>query len=729
LYVPWVTVRLIAEVLGVTERTAQRWAKKEGWKGIKLNKRGDTVYFFETLPPNIQKALAAKVDVSPAIIPELAPEAALEPAKKIINTPTIKGIANTMPDWSPERAIGPDVMRNKNVEKWARIVQEAQAVPPGWKKRAWMEAVAAKHGTTFQTVYRRIKRYEEAGLAGLVQTKRTKGSPKAWDDQALDWWIGLVLKREHRKIDRRVLYGILCQEAASQGWRIGSYESALWWLKKKVTPQLLALQRGGLRALDNTLPPVLRDYSDLEPFEILVGDQHRFDFWVVDEETGEVFRPEGYFWQDLRTRLFFGGALDRKYDSYLIGLALRMGLMVYGAFGSIYTDWGKPETSRYLMGIMRDMRTIGLGVEREVDAPLGADGDPEEINPLAIIPGTHKKAIVRNAKAKMIEGTFSTLEGILRSEFRVPGYVKDLGGPAEENEVDQKEIERLAKAGKLLTFWEFARVVMRAMDYYNNERPHRGVRKEWRGRPRPKAPTPMDALRNCYTRGWRPGPVSQEAIDLIFLPSARRTVDRGRITFEREYYEHDALVTLNGERVECRYDPLDPGWLLVFREGRYLCTARPVEYSSMKDRELASRKIHEKRRRRKGFILEYKRYTSAIPDFRRFSKVPAIEKAAALVGKEKRRRLEERKKLAEPTAEEIQAAVERIENYRPAPVRPIFASKRDRYQWILEQEAAGARLREEDLAFRADFESSLDDDTREYWQVYKEGLRIQEAAG
>ena len=36
-------------------------------------------------------------------------------------------------------------------------------------------------------------------------------------------------------------------------------------------------------------------------------------------------------------------------------------------------------------------------------------------------PGTHKKAIVKNAKAKMIEGTFDKLERILRSRFQYLG--------------------------------------------------------------------------------------------------------------------------------------------------------------------------------------------------------------------------------------------------------------------------------------------------------------------
>jgi hypothetical protein len=101
-----------------------------------------------------------------------------------------------------------------------------------------------------------------------------------------------------------------------------------------------------------------------------VGDQHRFDFWVVDDDTGEVFRPEGYFWQDLRTRIIYGAAVDCRYDAWLIGLALRVGIAIFGAFGSIYTDNGRPELSRYLAGILADMRALGLEWERTLDVPV-----------------------------------------------------------------------------------------------------------------------------------------------------------------------------------------------------------------------------------------------------------------------------------------------------------------------------------------------------------------------
>ena len=726
------TAKELAEARGVTKQAVMIKANKENWPHEKVNGRGDRRFYICKLPLEEQKALAAAGKVPMSALPMLAPEAALE---VINNAPTIApviagydGAGNTA--WSDETAIDMSVIRDPRVSRWARIVQEAMTVPSGCKKRAWIQDVANRHKTTLSTIYRQIDKYNKKGLAGLKHTKGNKMQPRSWSPEALDFFVGLVLKREHRKISKDSLYSVLLVEAEQRGWQTGSYESALWWARQRITPQLLALQRGGVRALDNTLPPVIRDYSDIGPFEILVGDQHRFDFWVVDEETGEVFRPEGYFWQDLRTRCFYGGAIDKKYDSYLMGLALRMGLKIFGPFGSIYTDHGKPEESNYIMGIMKDMRTLGLEARQTVDAHIDIeDGDPAEINPLAGIAGTHRKAIVQNAKAKMIEGTNRVLEGVLRDHFLVPGHVKKLGASQEENEVDQKEVESLARSGKLLTYREFCLTVLKAMDYYNNHQ-HRGVRKEWAWRPKPKTATPMDCLKHCCTDGWKPVMLSDEAIDLVFLPRAQRVIDRGRITFQSEIYTDDRLIELHGQKVEVRYDPLDPDWLLVFKNNEYMARALPVEYSSMKDLTLAQRKIEEKRRQRKGFILEYRTLTSAIPDVKEYSKIPRIEKAAALIGDAKRKQIAERAEINRPMSdEELTMEVNRLEAQgtgrkaqgKKLPARPgYFMSELDRYKWIVNFETAGGELDEADSEFKLDYESGMNDEQKEHWAVVRE---------
>ena len=95
----------------------------------------------------------------------------------------------------------------------------------------------------------------------------------------------------------------------------------------------------------------------------------------------------------------------------------------------------------------------------------------------------------------------------------------------------------------------------------------------------------MDCLKMCCIDGWRPRWLSESATDLVFLAKVTRgrVVDRGRIMLKNIPYEHDAMITLHSQRVDVRFDPMDPEWVLIFQNGEFICCAEPVEHSSMKD--------------------------------------------------------------------------------------------------------------------------------------------------
>jgi putative transposase len=725
-----VTAAQIASATGKTIRAINKRAQKQGWQHETSHGNGTIKkqYALSCLPADIQKCMVERMeniaDVITNDIPVLCPEAALAVSSRIAGA-DLPGTHTGISSFASDTVLSEKTLRDPRVRRIANMVQDALCVPSGIKKSKWIRMTAQKHDIHHTTLYKYIKRYQKQGLAGLMHVKKNRGKPRAWDDEALDYWIGLCLKREHRKIAKDALYNILAAEAEKRGWRIGSYESALGWYNEKVTPQLLALQRGGVRALDNVLPPVLRSYADLAPFEILVGDQHRFDFWVMDDNTGEIFRPEAFFWQDLRTRCFYGAAVDKKYDSQLVGLALRMGCHIFGALTAIYTDNGKPELSRYIMGILSAIRSLGMRAERTLDADLEVSQDPELVNPCAILPGTHKKAIVRNAKAKMIEGSFNIFEGILRDHFHVPGYAKRLTDLGEWQEIDQKEMEGLARAGKLLTFSEFALIMYQAIDYYNSKKQHRGALREWIWRPKPKQCTPLDVLRACYVEGWRPRRLHPDEIDLVFLARADRggrVVDQGRISFRNMFYEHDALDALHKTRIQVLYDPMDPEWVLCFHQGRFICRAVPIEWSSMKDKDLAGRKIHEKRTKRRAVLDAYREITKNIPSFLRMSEIPAHERPDAIMGTPKQRRKILDSRAPVQTADEIAEDIRQIETYR-CENKPIFSSPVDRYQWLVDRVAeVEGRISVEDEAFMREFEAEMDADTRRYWEIYRESV-------
>lgn len=641
------------------------------------------------------------------------------------------------------RGLSEDLLKDPRVQHCAKIVREAQEVPPGWKSRKWVEHVAAKYNHAPKTVYEFIAREKSGGLAAHRHTKKNKGEPKAWDRVALEFGIGLALKRPHRKMSEKAIFEAVAAEARQQGWKIGGYRSFCSHLDKGLNPLLVAIRDSGRRGLDNLLPPILRNYSDLAPFEILVGDQHRFDFWVQDDETGRPFRPEGYFFQDLRTRLVYGLWVGRRYNGRAIGSALRFGCRGFGAFKSIYTDNGKPEVSAYLTSVVDELSALGMSVGEAVDFPLDIENqNPEEIAGVAVI--NHRKAIVKNAKAKMIESFNHHFEALLRDKFKVPGNVKRLSASGEEQEVDELESKKLAQAGKLLKFSEFLLTVVKAAAFYNRERPHRGVLNEWIWKPRPAQATPIQCLMACYEDGWRPVHVSEDALDLLFLFRETRTVDRGRVHFTTalaKLYEHPALAALHGREVSLRFDPLDPGWILVYADSEFVCRAVPVEYSSMKDRGLATRKIQEKARLGKLYQNEYQRLTSPTPDLTQYSTLPKLETAAKVVRQQiEAERIETEAASVEPSAEQIENAIRENEAFernlmqgdvleieRPGTKGRTFEFEIDRYEFLMGEIQRGAELSDSDLQFIAELRAKMDKDTRDYWKCFEEIHGITES--
>jgi len=750
------TAKEIAEILNISRQSVEKRAKSEKWHFIEekgLGRGGKTKkYPLSSLPADVQEAIVNKEDVNPEMLPALKPSAASAMISRHTGadefiascnmTKALDVISTNGRGYDPETAIREQDMTDPRIAKIMGILREVDAIPRDWSngKRKWIEAVAMRHTVQWQSIYRWMKKYEKKGMAGLRHTKSYADSPRVWTPEAIDFWVSLCGKREHRGANHKDLYkNYLIIEAHRRGWTIGGYESANWWFEKRWNPCLEAMQRGGLRALDNILPPILRDYSDLAPFQIIVGDQHRFDRWVMDEETGEIFRPEGYLWQDLRTRVIYGAAVDKKYDAWLIGLALRIGVSYFGAFGSIYTDNGKPEISRFVTSILANLRSHNMGWEKTDELVTDTlDVDAEDVNPCCLMPGSHRKAIVKNAKAKMIEGTFFRLEQIMASVMLLPGQTKKMGDDIHWQDIDQQEAMKLAEQGKLLTSREFALAMYQACNYYNSQKTHRGVRAEWAWKPKPAAVTPMDCLRACYNNdNWRPKMMSNAAADLLFLARDKRIVNKGMISLNNEFYVADALCEMHKEHVDIRYNPMTYAECHVYQGGKYICTAYPVERSSMIDDDLTSRKIAEKRERRAKFAEEFRKISSGAPDFRQYSTVPQIERVAALIGKEKTRRAIENKEINKPfTQEDLDRGVQALEllNRIPAKTakplagpRPSYwTSDADRHQWCILAFIDGT-ITDEDRFWMKNHEATLTPEARDRWEFERE-TRSAEAA-
>lgn len=629
-------------------------------------------------------------------------------------------------------------LKNQKFCKNLAIVRECYAIPPTWEKskKQWYKIVTVRCSTSLKHIYELLAKVKKSGIAGLRHEKPCKSKPLKSSQETIDRFIGLKLKREHRKMDDKTLYNALIVEAADKGWKIGSLQSLRWWYKKKVSPLQEAYSKGGLRALDNKMPWIPRDYSDLAPFEMIVGDQHRLDIWAIDDDTLQLVRPEIYLWVDLRTRIAYGVAIDRHYDAHLMAMALRHGLISWGAFGSILTDNGRPELSKHIISILANMRSLGLEWAKTVDMPLDIiDYDGEEIQPCVIIPGTHKKAVVKNAKAKLIERYFQELERALINHLKLPGYVKDLKNDIHSQEVDENEVKRLHEQGKLPYLSEVAGAVMEACNYLNRQH-HRGIAREWIWGKPPQVASPLACLVACCNAGWRQRFITQSAIDTLLLKKEERIVNKGRIAYQNDFYEHDELLNLHGRKVTIYCpEPLSENSLIVFLDDKFLCTAFPATYSSMKDMKLARQKIIEKRSRRKRIAESVRALTAGIPDLRNYPASNLEKQAAAISADQRRRAIELKAESRIITQDELDRGVQMLEelNRIPAkkskplaPPRPSFwMSDAARHDWSILAFVDGM-LSSEDRAWMETYEAAMEPAARERWEFERQ-YRLQEA--
>lgn len=768
------TFSILEKITKIHRTTLLRRYKRDlrngnDWGGINEKSNGGWQIVFSDvskLPPKIQNAIIiynkenGLITETLNMLPSLAPEAMLTATDQFMNIqnfsdnmPVISGKVNRdapTPEIIAQRdKAGRDyaAFRKDKVRVRAKIIHQALNMPPYWTKgqSAWIDKIATENEVSRPQVYKLIRKYKKGGYVALDHTKSYAGQAKKWTPEALNWWLGMALKKGHENISLLVLYeDALLIEARRNSWEIGGYASAIWWYRKKATPQMLALQKGGVKMLDNKLTPIYRKYSDLYPFEILCGDQHRFDFWVMDIETGEVFRAECFIWQDLRTRVIYGAAVTRHYCGATVGLAARMGIKIFGLFNSVYTDNGKPELSEYFISIRKELAGLDVHFKNTVEYydEIIAATDGEEIQPLMRSGHQHIKAIVENAKAKMAESTNRVIEGILSSKMRIPGHVKNLSSSQEEQDVIEQRVKKMAKEGLLLTFEEFVLRFYKAIDYYNREHDHRGVKKEWMWDEKPEVYSPMACLKMCWKNGWKPRKVSDAVLDMIFLHRENRTPNLGVITFQNDYYTSKDLQELQPHtKVEIRYDPLDPSRLAVFKDGNYLCTAWPVEYSSMKNLTLAQKKIIEKRKNRKAFITQYNQLTSAVPDFIAYSEVPKEERAAALMDSDLKKKKQERLELTRVlTPEEINEGILQLEELNSLPKKSVrsqklparpgtWTSEALRHEWCLKVDAAGGELTDDDKLWLADYESRMTPEARERWEFEREYNRALAQGG
>ncbi len=604
-------------------------------------------------------------------------------------------------------------------------------------KRRYFEKLGKKYQVGRSTIEKYIKKYREGGIdaiAEIANIERKRGFLK-WSEEAVEKLVGIYLKSIDKKGIGNIkeAYEKVVELSKKHNWFVGSLKSAYHIIENRMHPLLRIRATSGTKGVVSQFP-IFRDTSDLMPMEILVGDQHVWDFWVVNHKTGEIYRPMCFIWEDMRTRMIVGANFSgsRKYNRWTVIGALRMAVENFGIYKKLYTDWGKPELSNTVRLINDELtqKTINKPIDndfaemfkREDGKYYLVDVDTGEVLDVVDTMKNHIRARVRNAKAKPIERLFNTLEKMM-AQIGCPGKVLNPKAGIEEHEKEKARLKSIKD--KLWTDIEFERVFFEEIMPAYNSRKH-----SYLGR------SPLEELEIAKQQGWRMTQIPEQIFDFIFAERKIVTVQRGgrvrinNIIFKGKEIQKpediDNLVGLShlvGKKIEVRFNPNDPTWALaIVPDGTRLLF--PDKLGSMKDEELTRELNQERRRIAKAVNKRFRELTKGISGVIRYSKeTPEIMKS--LKEKEEyEKKIKEYYESDEYIQQEYEKALQRKKEYEEKlrekeeivisvdfnpDANPQFMSRSEKFQFLYRKKLRGYKLTAEDEIFLAEFEDEKED--------------------
>ena len=613
--------------------------------------------------------------------------------------------------------------------------------PGGQSKQLAIATLADQFKISESTVTRYIRELKRYGDAGAPKVTTQGRQRFAWSDEALAFMRSVYLAATKQVGDctMRNAYRITISEAQKFGWKTGSESSAYKYLQN-ISPALLDLAKGGTRALDNKFW-ILRDLTLLRPFQIVVGDQHRFDFWCIDpNETDpkkKYFRPECYVWLDMRTRLVYGLAFDKHYNASTVVRALRVGVEHFGKFEITYNDNGSSEKSAWSDLVVEQLQTYGMQYgddianlykDQTTDQYIVRDVDGEIVTSAKDASEWHKKnrrifAKVKNAKTKPIERFFSTLELMLRDQC-LPGYIKELNLSAPEEEQATHRLTWQKDNNFLLTFEQFMYYVAKAVDTYNN-RFHSSLKR-----------SPVQELDYAVKNGFRQAFLNKDDIEYIFFNRAYAIVQGDRVRLNGKLFvsapltqamvlqNKGTLVALNKKKVELRYNPdnLEQVYAIDPRNNEAIRLFQ-VEAIDMLNFDQVREQIANKRSQIKATTQAFKSITGnahLLQDSRVATPFLQADKDV----------LEDagipNYALPQDTTDpytipdhSIEAKLSKEIKSKPNS-QPVFLTERDRYEALLIKQLNNQPINDKDEEFMLMFEENMDDEDMIYIeQIYK----------
>ena len=339
------------------------------------------------------------------------------------------------------------------------------------------------------------------------------------------------------------------------------------WISTIKEPVLMYFRYGEKAMKDKCLPYIHRSYTDLQANDIWVSDNHTFDIIVAkDEKPLRVYLTA---FLDVRSRKFVGHHVTLNPSADATLYALRRGIERYGIPKRILTDNG------------REFLTIDIGGRGF--RKKSKEQDPQTIMDRLGI--DFKTAMVKNARAKIIERSFLTVKEEFSKLFST--YT---GGNVVERPERLKNIVK--DVNNITVLEDFETFVTQYLEGWYNYRKHTGFGMNGQ--------TPNEVYKRTLVEVRK---ASKEVLDIMLLRSTRlQKVTRAgvKLSFYGEevyFYNEELLMNHQGEQVFVRYNPRDLASVRVYdSEDRYILTAEQDKgLSYMASKEEVAAKMKEQR--------------------------------------------------------------------------------------------------------------------------------------
>ncbi len=396
-----------------------------------------------------------------------------------------------------------------------------------------LREAAEKLGKLKRTVQRLVKKWEESGLAGLTQTKRSdKGSHRISDE--LEKFI-LKTYQDGNKGSKRItpkqVFLRTQVKAQELGIKAPSHMTVYRVLKPLIDKkkQAKSIRSPGWRGTQLSVKTRAgQDLSVEYSNHVWQCDHTRADVLLVDKYGELLSRPWLTTVIDTYSRCIMG--INLGFDapsSQVVALALRHAILPkhYGAEYGLHEEWG----------------TYGLPQHFYTDG--GKDFRSNHLNQIGVQLGFVCHLRDRPSEGGIVERPFKTFNTELFSTL--PGYTSS----------NVRERPEDAEKEACLTLRDLERHIIRyIVDNYNQR---------------------LDARMGDQTRFQRwesgliaaPDILSVRDLDICLMKQARRRIQRGGyVQFENLMYRGEYLAGYVGETVILRYEPRDITEVLVYRQ-------------------------------------------------------------------------------------------------------------------------------------------------------------------